>query len=217
MDALLTPVVTHFLKSFIKTASGEEASKLRVSLSRGVVLHNLELNLDRLTSKLPLRIERAFAKQLTLRISWTALAQQTHPGGVFPAPTLLHHAWVQQNTAVICRSYWIQWRLLSHLMTKPRAELQPPRPQMQVEYPAMLLDCPDYPDLHISIKTSIESHLQGMVQGSSSGWMDTLTHHPVACSLQCTCVHHKHHREAGGPGCSGHRHMQAACDPHLSR
>ena len=76
MDALLTPVVTHFLKSFIKTASGEEASKLRVSLSRGVVLHNLELNLDRLTSKLPLRIERAFAKQLTLRISWTALAQQ---------------------------------------------------------------------------------------------------------------------------------------------
>ena len=76
MDLLLTPVITHLLKSFIKTASGEEASKLRVSLSKGVVLHNLELNLDSLTTNLPLRIERAYAKQLTLRFSLATLASQ---------------------------------------------------------------------------------------------------------------------------------------------
>lgn len=41
-----------------------------------MVLHNLELNLDALLQGLPVAVERAFARQLTLVIPWTSLATQ---------------------------------------------------------------------------------------------------------------------------------------------
>ena len=48
MELLLTPVVNNLLACIIKSADGTSGSRLRVSLSRGsVVLHHLELNLDR--------------------------------------------------------------------------------------------------------------------------------------------------------------------------
>ena len=77
MDVLLTPVVNRFLRRFIKTAAGEEASQLRVSLSRGsVALHHLELNLDELTARLPVSVKRAFARQLTISVPWTSFTSQ---------------------------------------------------------------------------------------------------------------------------------------------
>ena len=77
MELLLTPVVSRLLRRFIKSADGQASSNLRVSLSRGsVVLHNLELDLDELLHKLPLRVERAFARQLRIVIPWTSLATQ---------------------------------------------------------------------------------------------------------------------------------------------
>ena len=51
MELLLTPVVNNLLARIIKSADGTSGSRLRVSLSRGsVVLHHLELNLDRYSS-----------------------------------------------------------------------------------------------------------------------------------------------------------------------
>ena len=65
------------LQRFIKSAAGERASDLRVSLSGGsLVLANLELNLDALLRRLPLRVERAYARQLRVTVPWTALATQ---------------------------------------------------------------------------------------------------------------------------------------------
>lgn len=77
MDVLLTPFVNRLLRRFIKRAAGEETSQLRVSLSRGsVALHNLELNLDELTARLPVSVKRAFARQLTITVPWTSFASQ---------------------------------------------------------------------------------------------------------------------------------------------
>ena len=77
MELLLTPVVSRLLRRFIKSADGQASSNLRVSLSRGsVVLQNLELDLDELLHKLPVRVERAFARQLRIVIPWTSLATQ---------------------------------------------------------------------------------------------------------------------------------------------
>ncbi len=65
------------LQRFIKSAAGERASDLRVSLSGGsLLLTNLELNLDALVGRLPLRVERAYARQLRVTVPWTALATQ---------------------------------------------------------------------------------------------------------------------------------------------
>lgn len=49
MELLLTPVVNRLLSRFVKkTGDGTSGSQLRVALSGGsVVLHHLELNLDR--------------------------------------------------------------------------------------------------------------------------------------------------------------------------
>jgi len=49
MELLLTPVVNRILSKFVrKVGDGTSGSQLRASLSGGsVVLHNLELNLDR--------------------------------------------------------------------------------------------------------------------------------------------------------------------------
>jgi hypothetical protein len=48
-----------------------------VSLSGGsLLLTNLELNLDALVGRLPLRVERAYARQLRVTVPWTALATQ---------------------------------------------------------------------------------------------------------------------------------------------
>jgi hypothetical protein len=51
MELLLTPVVNRILSKFVrKIGDGTSGSQLRARLSGGsVVLHNLELNLDRLT------------------------------------------------------------------------------------------------------------------------------------------------------------------------
>lgn len=77
MELLLTPVVSRLLRRFIKSADGQASSNLRVSLSRGsVVLQNLELDFDELLHKLPVRVERAFARQLRIVIPWTSLATQ---------------------------------------------------------------------------------------------------------------------------------------------
>ena len=70
-------MVSRLLRRFIKSADGQASSNLRVSLSRGsVVLQNLELDLDELLHKLPVRVERAFARQLRIVIPWTSLATQ---------------------------------------------------------------------------------------------------------------------------------------------
>ena len=77
MDVLLTPIINRFLPRFIKKAAGEEASQLRVSLHRGsVTLHNLELNLDELTARLPVSVKRAFARLLTISVPWTSFKSQ---------------------------------------------------------------------------------------------------------------------------------------------
>ena len=87
MESLLTPLVGRLLSNFVKSAAGNDGSDLRASLQGGnVSLHNLELNLDSLLHKLPVAVERAFAKQLTVSIPWTRLNSQ--PIEVVP---LFHH------------------------------------------------------------------------------------------------------------------------------
>ena len=77
MEVLLTPVVNRMLKRFVKSAEGRSGSSLRVSLSGGsVVLHNLELNLEPFLQNLPVTVERAFARELKIRIPWASLATQ---------------------------------------------------------------------------------------------------------------------------------------------
>ena len=47
MERLLTPLLSRYLRRFIKEADGHEVGVLRVGFSKGsLVLHNLELNLD---------------------------------------------------------------------------------------------------------------------------------------------------------------------------
>lgn len=101
MDVLLTPVVNRFLRRFIKKASGEETSQLRVSLSRGsVALHNLELNLDELSDRLPVSVRRAFARQLTISVPWTSFVSR--PLQVLPvvAPASYEQLTVSKELAV---------------------------------------------------------------------------------------------------------------------
>ena len=77
MESLLTSVVNRALKRFIKRAGGRERADLRVSLSRGgVLLRNLELDLDSVVQGLPVVVHRAFARELRLAVSWTALASE---------------------------------------------------------------------------------------------------------------------------------------------
>ena len=116
MDALLTPLVNAFLNKYIKRADG--ASQLRVSLSKGLTLHNLELvscsmrllntvaqcsgvkvpagdlsvlqNLDRLAAHAPLAIDRAYAKSLTIHVPWAVFGSR--PILVRICSGCLHHA-----------------------------------------------------------------------------------------------------------------------------
>lgn len=77
MDRLLTPIVSRLLSRFVKSAAGKDGSDLRASLSGGkVVLYNLELDLGALFEGLPVVVDRAFAKQLTVSIPWTSLGSQ---------------------------------------------------------------------------------------------------------------------------------------------
>lgn len=77
MERLLTPIVSRLLSRFVKSAAGKDRSDLRASLSGGkVVLYNLELDLMSLFEGLPVLVERAFAKQLTVSIPWTSLGAQ---------------------------------------------------------------------------------------------------------------------------------------------
>ena len=71
-------LVNRLLARFVVSAEGESGSALRVSLSSGgsVVLHRLELNLDPLLGRLPVRVKRAYAGQLQISVPWTALATQ---------------------------------------------------------------------------------------------------------------------------------------------
>ena len=95
-----TLLVRRLLQRFIKSAAGERASDLRVSLSGGsLVLANLELNLDALLGRLPLRVERAYARQLRVTVPWTALATQpiqARPGGR-PCCSLCHLPLLEQR------------------------------------------------------------------------------------------------------------------------
>ena len=94
MESLLTPLVGRLLSRFVKSAAGNDGSDLRTSLQGGnVSLHNLELNLDSFLHKLPVAVERAFAKQLTVSIPWTRLNSQ--PIEVVP---LSHHSWSMPDT-----------------------------------------------------------------------------------------------------------------------
>ena len=74
MDALLTPLVNSLLKSVIKSASGEAASQLRVSLSRGSVrLQNLELARPFwLPSRASVQAQSVRADAGPARRTWTA-------------------------------------------------------------------------------------------------------------------------------------------------
>ena len=76
MERLLTPLVVRLLRRFVKS-TGESGSDVRASLSGGgVVLHNLELDLASLFEGLPVAVDRAFAKRLTVAIPWTSLGSQ---------------------------------------------------------------------------------------------------------------------------------------------
>lgn len=77
MESILTPIVGRLLSRFVKSAAGTDGSDLRASLKGGnVSLHNLEINLDSILHSLPVAVERAFAKQLTVSIPWTSLTSQ---------------------------------------------------------------------------------------------------------------------------------------------
>lgn len=75
-SAVLTPLVTRLLRSFIRSSEGSDASSLKVSFSsRGtLLLQHLELNLDSLVPGLNVRRARAGALEIT--IPWTSLASQ---------------------------------------------------------------------------------------------------------------------------------------------
>eukprot|EP00884_Botryococcus_braunii_P012745 jgi/Botrbrau1/21471/Bobra.0216s0079.1 len=76
MERLLTSLVNQWLQRFIKRA-GDAGNDVRVSLSGGKAsLHNLELDLSSLLQGLPITVSRAFAKQLTISVPWTALSTQ---------------------------------------------------------------------------------------------------------------------------------------------
>ncbi len=67
MDLLLTPLVQHFLRRFVKRSDEGKGADLKVSLSKrgSLRLHNLELNLDSiLPSTGSISVKRAFARQL---------------------------------------------------------------------------------------------------------------------------------------------------------
>ncbi|UPR02063.1 hypothetical protein HOP50_09g53870 [Chloropicon primus] len=91
METVLTAVVTRLLKKFVKTKANKQGEDLRVRLTNGrVVLHNLELNLKALglnqdddndndndkgkESGGLVTVRRAFAKELSVNIPWTALS-----------------------------------------------------------------------------------------------------------------------------------------------
>eukprot|EP00873_Tetraselmis_striata_P036307 jgi/Tetstr1/456571/TSEL_043291.t2 len=77
MESLLTPVVNRLLRRFIKSADGQTGSGLRATFAGGsLVLHDLELNLDPLVGDLPVRVHRAFARELRLDIPWRSLGSQ---------------------------------------------------------------------------------------------------------------------------------------------
>ncbi|KAK3255667.1 hypothetical protein CYMTET_35163 [Cymbomonas tetramitiformis] len=77
MERLLTSVVTRCIKRFIKVVDGEDTSNLRVGISGGsVILRNLELRLDEFVERLPVSVDRAFARELHIKIPWTRIASE---------------------------------------------------------------------------------------------------------------------------------------------
>ena len=76
MELLLTPAVNNLLARIIKSADGTSGSRLRVSLSRGsVVLHHLELNLDRYSSCVHLNTHCLAAKLFSATDKFPVLAK----------------------------------------------------------------------------------------------------------------------------------------------
>lgn len=76
MERLLTSIVNKWLRRFIKRA-GDAGNDVRVSLSGGKAsLHNLELDLSSLLQNLPITVSRAFAREFTISVPWTALSTQ---------------------------------------------------------------------------------------------------------------------------------------------
>ena len=73
MESLLSSLVNRLLARFVVSAGGESGSSLRATLgSTGVlVLRRLELNLDPLLGSLPVRVQRAYARELQVSISWS--------------------------------------------------------------------------------------------------------------------------------------------------
>ena len=76
MELLVGTMLNRLLARFVVSAGGESGSALRVSLSAGgtLVLHRLELNLDPLLGRLPVRVKRAYAQKLQISVPWTSLA-----------------------------------------------------------------------------------------------------------------------------------------------
>ena len=114
MEAFLTPLVARLLSRFVRSsASGRDASDLRASLQGGggLVLQNLELDLDAALAGLPVGVRRAFASQLTVSIPWTSLASQ--PIQV-PLPSLSQHV-------LCCQWHASQMALPCHAPTHPLA------------------------------------------------------------------------------------------------
>ncbi|KFM26791.1 hypothetical protein F751_0723 [Auxenochlorella protothecoides] len=75
-SAVLTPLVTRLLRSFIRSSAESRGSTLKVSFSsRGtLLLHNLELDLDALVPGL--RVHKALARALEITIPWAGLSSQ---------------------------------------------------------------------------------------------------------------------------------------------
>lgn len=84
-SAVLTPLVTRLLRSFIRSSAESRGSTLKVSFSsRGtLLLHNLELDLDALVPGL--RVHKALARALEITIPWAGLSSQPIQVGAGPA------------------------------------------------------------------------------------------------------------------------------------
>jgi len=77
MERLLTPLLNRILRKFVKSSQEGEFGSFKASLSGGgVLLHNLELDLDSLLPPGVVASRRAFARSLRIKIPWTSLNSQ---------------------------------------------------------------------------------------------------------------------------------------------
>ena len=77
MDILLSSLLNRLLARFVVSAGSESGSSLKASLgSNGILLRELELNLDPLLGRLPVKVNRAYAKELQISVCWSLLRMQ---------------------------------------------------------------------------------------------------------------------------------------------